>query len=167
MIRDPLVRPMLSKLSIACTAAALALLLLAPAQAATSAQPTKAEEQAVLAPLQGIFDGIAKQDRELVRAQLLPGGMATLIRDDKPVQLHFDAFVARLVWKPGDQYEERIHDPIVHIDNDIAVLWTPYVFLINGKLDHCGTDIVNLVRRDGHWLISGVADNSRKNCEGA
>src|ERR1700754_2452482 len=139
-------------------ALALSLSLITPVHAATTTQPTKAEEQAALAPLQGIFDGIRKQDRELVRAQLFPGGMATLIRDDKPLQLHWDAFVARLVWKPGDTYEERIHDPIIHLDNDIGVLWTPYVFLINGKVDHCGTNIVNLIRRDGRWLISGVAD---------
>jgi hypothetical protein len=158
---------MLSRFSIVGSSAALALLSLSPARAVTAAQPTKAEEQAAMAPLQGIFDGIVKQDRELVRAQLFTGGMATLIREDKPIQLHWDAFVARLVWNPGDKYEERIHDPVVHIDHDIAVIWTPYVFTINGKIDHCGTDVVNLIKHDGRWLISNIADNSRKSCEGA
>lgn len=121
------------------------------------------EEQAVLAPLQGIFNGIAKHDKGLVREQLLPGGTATLIRNGQIFQLHFDAFVERI---PGgtEHFEERIHDPLVRIDDDIAIIWAPYEFMVEGKLDHCGTDIVNLVRRDGRWLIAGIADNSRKNC---
>jgi Putative lumazine-binding len=118
------------------------------------------EEQTVLAPLQGVFEGIAKHDKAIVRQQLLPGGMATLIRNGQIVQLHFDAFVDRL--PSGTQkLEERIHDPLIRIDNDIAVIWAPYEFLLEGKLDHCGTDLVNLVHRDGHWLISAIGDNSR------
>ena len=118
------------------------------------------EEQAVLAPLQGVFDGIAKHDKSMVRQNLLPGGTATLIRNSQVVQLHFDAFVDRL--PSGTQkLEERIHDPLIRIDNDIAVIWAPYEFLLEGKLDHCGTDLVHLVRRDGRWLIAAIGDNSR------
>jgi Putative lumazine-binding len=123
-------------------------------------QAETSEEQAVLAPLQGVFEGIAKHDKAIVRQQLLPGGMATLIRNGQIVQLHFDAFVDRL--PAGTQkLEERIHDPLIRIDNDIAVIWAPYEFLLEGKLDHCGTDLVNLVHRDGRWLISAIGDNSR------
>jgi hypothetical protein len=35
---------------------------------------------------------------------------------------------------------------------------------VNGQVKHCGTDAVNLVRVDGRWLISGIADNSRDDC---
>ena len=132
--------------------------------AASPAPELTPEERAVLAPLQGVFDGIAQHNPSLVRDQLLPGGMATLLRDGKPVQMHFDAFVARFPTTGTAKLAEVIHDPLVRIDDDIAIIWAPYVFTIDGKVDHCGTDIVNLIRLNNRWLISGIADNSRKDC---
>jgi hypothetical protein len=35
---------------------------------------------------------------------------------------------------------------------------------VDGKVDHCGTDLFNLVRTDGKWLIASVADTGRKDC---
>jgi hypothetical protein len=125
------------------------------------------EDKAVLAPLHAIFDGIAKRNVNTIRDQLLPGGTATLIRNGQVLQLHFDAFVARLsevFSRSPERIEERIYDPLVRIDDDIAIIWAPYDVLIGDKVDHCGTNIVNLIHRDGRWLISGLADNSRKNC---
>jgi hypothetical protein len=138
-----------------------AILTLAIATPLIAASP---EEQAVLAPLQGVFDGLAKHDQTLLRQQLLPGGMVTLVRNGQILQLHFDAFVERLSGGT-ERIEERIHDPLVRIDNDIAIIWAPYEFLREGKVDHCGTDIAHLVRRDGRWLIAGIADNSRQDCQ--
>lgn len=61
--------------------------------------------------------------------------------------------------------EERIHDPLIRIDNDLAMVWAPFVFLIDGKVDHCGTDLFNIVRKDGKWLIASLtADVGRKDC---
>ena len=54
----------------------------------------------------------------------------------------------------------------------LALLWvaTPpraaasFEFLVDGKVDHCGTDSAQLVRVDGRWLIAALADNSRTDC---
>ncbi|WP_082190044.1 nuclear transport factor 2 family protein [Frateuria defendens] len=139
--------------------AGLALACAAPAPAATP------PEQAVLAPVQAFFDAMARYDQAAMRALVLPEGGATLMRHGKPVQLKLGEFVDRV--KPGkDRIEERIRDPKIHIDDDIAVIWAPYTFLLNGKAHHCGTDVVNLARVEGRWLIAGIADNSRERCDG-
>jgi hypothetical protein len=57
--------------------------------------------------------------------------------------------------------EERIHDPLVRVDHDIAMAWTPYDFFVDGELDPGGTNIVSFLKIDGRWLISGIADNGR------
>ena len=122
------------------------------------------EEQAVLAPVQAMFDGMAKRDTAAIKAPMLPGGVMVLMRDGKPTQMTFDAFAER-VGRPGKtRIEERIHDPLVRIDNDLAVVWAPFEFLVDGKVDHCGTDLFNLVRADGKWMIASVADTARKDC---
>jgi hypothetical protein len=79
--------------------------------------------------------------------------------------LHAATPEEQAVLAPGTtQIEERIHDPLVRIDNDLAVVWAPFEFLMDGKVDHCGTDLFNLVRKDGKWLIASVADTGRKDC---
>ena len=122
------------------------------------------EEQAVLAPIHAMFDGMSKRDAAAIKAPTLPGGTMVLMRDGKPSQMTFEAFAER-VGKPGTtQVEERIHDPLVRIDNDLAVVWAPFDFLVDGKVDHCGTDLFNLVRVDGRWVIASIADTGTKSC---
>jgi hypothetical protein len=122
------------------------------------------DEQAVLAPIQAMFAGMSARDAAAIKKPTMPGGMMVLMRDGKPVQMTFEDFATR-VGKPGkQQIEEKIHDPLVKIDNDLAVVWAPFDFLVDGKVSHCGTDLFNLVRQDGQWLIASVADTSRDNC---
>ncbi|MBT2115489.1 nuclear transport factor 2 family protein [Dyella sp. LX-66] len=139
-------------------AAALAALSMTYAHAATP------EEKAVLAPFQTLLDGIGKRDHDMMRSALLPGGMITLTRADKSQQLHYDAFIEHIPATGTQKLEERIHDPLVKIDDNIAIIWAPYEFLVDGKVDHCGTDIAHLVKQNGKWLIAGIADNGRKEC---
>ena len=123
------------------------------------------ERQAVLAPVYAMFDGMAKRDAAAIKAPLLPGGSMVLMRNGKPMQITFDDFANRVA-RPGTTHiEERIHDPLVRIDNDVAVVWAPFDFLVDGKVDSCGTDLFNLVRENGKWLIASVADTSRKDCQ--
>jgi hypothetical protein len=122
------------------------------------------EEQAVLAPVQALFDGMAHRDATAIRAPLLPGGSLVLMRDGKPVRMSFDDFATHLAHPGTTQIEERIHDPLIRIDNDLAVVWAPFEFLSDGKVDHCGTDLFNLVRQNGQWFISSIADTGRKTC---
>jgi len=145
-------------LAVLCVAGAAALGLMISLHAQTS------EEKEVLAPINAMFDSMAKHDVAAFKKPLLPGGTMVLMRKGQPKQLTFDAF-AELIAKPGkEQIEERIHDPLVKIDNDLAVVWAPFDFLVDGKVDHCGTDLFNLVHTDGKWLIASVADTSRKDC---
>lgn len=122
------------------------------------------DEQAVLAPIQAMFAGMSARDAAAIKKPTMPGGVMVLMRDGKPMQMTFEDFATR-VGKPGkEQIEEKIHDPLIKIDNDLAVVWAPFDFLIDGKVSHCGTDLFNLVRQNGAWLIASVSDTSRSDC---
>jgi hypothetical protein len=144
--------------------ASLRLILLVAVLVPATLHAASPEEQAVLAPVQAMFDGMAHRDAAAIKAPLLPGGSLVLMRDGKPVRMSFDDFATRVARPGTTSIEERIHDPVVRIDNDLAVVWAPFEFLSDGKVDHCGTDLFNLVRQDGKWLIADVADTGRKDC---
>jgi Putative lumazine-binding len=168
-------RSLLSFFSIA-VATAFAVLLIPSFPAATARTSTgsrldrdipsvdSAEQQAVLAPITQLFDGMAKRDAAAIKKPLLTGGTMVLMRDGKPTQMTFEDFANRLGKSGTTQIQERIHDPLVRIDNDLAVVWAPFEFLVDGKVDHCGTDLFNVVRADGQWVIASVADTGRKDC---
>lgn len=148
---------MICKLFVTAAVVISAVFAMSPVRADTS------EEKAVLVPIQALFDGMAKYDRDAMLAPVQPEGSVALLRDGKVVRMTLGDFANHI--KPGkDKIQERIHDPLIRIDGDIAMVWAPYEFLINGQVKHCGTDVVNLVRIEGRWLIAGIADNSRSSC---
>jgi hypothetical protein len=123
-----------------------------------------ADQKAALASFQAMLDGLGKRDKSAMMAQLLPGGGAILMRNGKPAQMTFEALTDRLSRPGKETHEERIHDAVLHVDGDVGTLWAPFEFLVDGKIDHCGRDIANLVRVDGRWLIAAIEDNGRTDC---
>lgn len=90
----------------------------------------------------------------------------TVLRDGKLTQLTLDNWIERVAKPSPTQVNESIHDPVVRIDNDLAVVWAPFEVRVDGKLVSCGTDLFNLVRMDGKWLVASIAYNSRTDCTG-
>ncbi len=124
------------------------------------------QDALVLAPIDAMFHGMTERDPAAIRAAALPGTILVLMRDGKPEQMTIEAFADHFS-KPAKAYmEERIDQPLVRVDNDLAMVWAPFQFLVDGKKDHCGTDLFNLVHTGGKWLIAGIADTGSKACAG-
>jgi hypothetical protein len=123
-----------------------------------------ADQKAALACFQAFLDGLGKRDKTAMMAQLLPGGSAVLMRKGKPVQMTLEALADRLSQPGAESREERIREAVVHVDGDVGTIWAPFEFLQDGKIDHCGRDIANVVRIDGRWVIAAIEDNSRTEC---
>ena len=118
----------------------------------------------VLAPIDAMFQGMTKRDPAAIKAAALPGTILVLMREGKPEQMTIEAFADHFSRPTEKHLEERIHDPLVRMDHDLAVVWAPFEFLVDGKKDHCGTDLFSIVHTDGKWLIAGIADTGSKAC---
>jgi hypothetical protein len=126
-------------------------------------RPAKTDEHAVFAPINLMFDGMSKRDGSEVVAAAIPGAMFVSMQYGTLAQETFVQFGTNL--QAGTTHiDERIHDPLVRIDNDLAVVWAPFEFRIEGKLDHCGTDSFSLVHNNGKWLIASLSATLRKDC---
>lgn len=120
--------------------------------------PPSAEEKAVLATVQGFFDSMVTKDIEAAKKVLIPEGRLFSVRvqdGEKIVRSSANQDFIDGLAKSSDAWLERMWDPEVKIRGDIATVWTPYDFHINGKFSHCGIDAFDLVKKDGAWMISG------------
>jgi hypothetical protein len=63
--------------------------------------------------------------------------------------------------KAGDVWNERIFDPEVRIDADLAQVWAYYTFHLNKQFSHCGVDAFMLRKVGGAWKITQLADSRR------
>ena len=141
---------------IAAGAVAVGLLIL-------SMRPSRSDEHAVLVPVNLFFDGLARRDPSAIEASAIPGATFVSMQYGTLEQMTFEQ-IAQRVGAGTTHIDERIHDPLVRVDNDLAVVWAPFEFRINGKLDHCGTDLFSLVHNDGKWLIGSLSATLRKDC---
>jgi hypothetical protein len=58
------------------------------------------------------------------------------------------------VIKPGaERYQATLGQPAVQIDGNIAMVWVPYTFKVDGTLLHCGVDHFDLVRENAEWKV--------------
>ncbi len=149
------------------TGLALLLCLAAPALAEEAPHHAGADESAaVLGVIDRMFAALTAKDPAALAAVTLPQGRATAASSgaDGRDQLHFNSwadFAGRLPSIPGTPVE-RLVDPHVHVDGPIAMVWSPYVFTLDGKLSHCGINHFDLVKQDGEWRVLNVTWTQRK-----
>lgn len=142
-----------------------------PLPKGTGLPPPVTEEEGVLTAVNRLFTGIAARDAKAIGDTLRPDATAT-IAAEKPdgtraiTHLSRDALLSRFTPGP-ERYEERLTDPAIEIDGDIAYVWGRYDFFIDGKRHHCGYDHFDMVRENGSWKVQNITWSSRTTgCEG-
>jgi len=147
----------------------VALLTLVLQAASPSTANSPATDQAgVLATIDAVFaaleagDGAALLDHVYAEGRLTAVG----VRRDGSVGARRESFAeysARL--KLGQGFTERITDPVIAVDADIATVWAPFTVTRGGKLANCGVDHFDLVREGGVWKVMNLTFSSRtSNC---
>lgn len=121
---------------------------------------SQADVRDVLDTLSRLLDCVANRDREGMGQLLVPGGSAVQSRDHHVSCTPFTEFPDLM---PGGtaRLQERFYEPLVRVDDDIAMVWAHYDLLVDGDVHHWGTNILSFVKQDGRWRVSAVADNGR------
>ena len=142
------------------------MLLAVAAQAlppATAVPPPEPDTAAVLAPINAVFAAFEAGDAPAILRQVYPDGRVTAtgtrVSGSGLRQLSWSQFAERV--KPGDGFQERISDPAIEIDGDVAMVWAPFVVRVGGKVSNCGYDHFDLVRDNGTWKIMNLTFSSR------
>jgi hypothetical protein len=126
--------------------------------------PPPSEEQAVLAPINGLFAAIKTKDGARILALSNPEGRLTAITGNEPAKVRsWSEYAAGFKPDEGPSFEERlVGEPAVEVDHDVALVWAPYEILSDGKVVACGTDHFDLIREGGQWKLLNVTWSQRK-----
>jgi Putative lumazine-binding len=124
--------------------------------------PPASDEQAVLVPINQFFAAMTAKDGARILAQVRADGRLAGVSEEGVKSSSWGEFTARFKPGEGPALEERlVGAPAIEVDGDIAMVWSPYVFLIDGKLSHCGTDHFDLVRDAGQWKVLNITWSKR------
>jgi hypothetical protein len=148
------------------TIAAVGMLTAAVVPARLGAQASSADRAAILTVVEKVFDAMRTRDTALLSQAFDSTGRLVSVntRTSPPtVGLVLPArFGASIAGAPaGDVWNERIFDPDVRVDGDVAQVWAYYTFHRNKTFSHCGVDAFMLVRVGTTWKITQLADSRR------
>jgi hypothetical protein len=113
-----------------------------------------ADAKAPLTPVNALFAAFEAGDAAAMLRQVYTDGRVTAsgTRADGASSLRqqsWTQFAERIT--PERKFQERISDPKIVTDGDIAMIWAPFVVRVGGKVSNCGIDHFDLVRENGIW----------------
>ena len=127
----------------------------------------EAERAAILATVQKVFDAMHTRDTALLSVAFDTSARLVGVGRESALSLTpASRFGAAIVRAPaGDVWTERIFDPEVRIDGDVAQVWAYYTFHRNKEFSHCGVDAFMLHKVGSQWKITQLSDSRRTtNC---
>ena len=122
------------------------------------------EEAAALAPINAVLSALEAGDAPALLRHVYPEGrvtaVGTLPSGASGLRLSsWTEYAARM--KPGSGFKERITDPAIEIDGDVALVWAPFTIERGGKIVSCGYDHFDLVRQSNAWKIMNITFSTR------
>ena len=122
------------------------------------------DEAAVLVPINETFRALEAQDSGALLRQVYPDGRVTAVGmlangSSGMRSSSWTEYAARM--KPGNGFKERITNPAIEIDGDIALVWAPFTIEKGGKIVSCGYDHFDMIRADKAWKIMNITFSTR------
>ncbi|THH36487.1 nuclear transport factor 2 family protein [Neolewinella litorea] len=118
--------------------------------------------------LQRLFDGMRRADTAGMSALFHPEASLHSVSTDSAGQTRVQTgdiaqWLNGIARSPAGALDEQLHFTSLRTDGGLATAWTPYTFVLNGDVHHCGTNSFHLVQDDaqGHWRILNVVDTRR------
>ena len=121
-----------------------------------------------LAAVERLFEAMRKRDTTAMRALFDSTArlVGTVDRTGQPALrgVSIEQWL-QFVGRATQQLDERIWDPVVQVDDNLATVWVKYEFVAGGQFSHCGVDAFQLFKSPTGWKIFQVADTQRReNC---
>ena len=129
---------------------------------ATPAAAQSAERDAATAVVTRLFDAMRGRDTTAMRAAFVPNASMQTLGDTAVRFAPIDGWIQSIGRaRPGLVLDERLANPVVHVDGNLASIWVDYWFFAGERFSHCGVDAILLTKQSGQWRIFSVVDTRR------
>ena len=136
-----------------------ALVLVAAASAPARAQTP--DHEAAYAVVTRLFDAMRARDTTTMRSLFVPNASMQSLGATVKFE-SIDGWIAGVGRAPaGLVLDERLANPVVHVDGALASIWVDYWFFAGERFSHCGVDAFLLAKQDGTWRVFSVTDTRR------
>lgn len=123
-------------------------------------------QQDIEKPVRNLFTAMKNAEAELLKSVFTENAILQTITKDGVKTEDLKDFITSVSKMTKDDLDERITIEGIHIDGNLASVFTPYSFYYKGKFSHCGANSFQLVRHNGEWKIQYLIDTRRKdNCK--
>lgn len=127
---------------------------------------TLAKEDAAAQPIHNMFDAMREHNGNKLLAQFTDNAILQRAGKGGEVKTNDLKKFAAFVSKTDKHLDEKLLAVNVAISDNLASVWTPYVFYLDGKLSHCGVNSFQLVKFEYDWKIVYLIDNTHAgDCE--
>lgn len=130
--------------------------------ASAAARAQSPEHDAAYQTVTRLFDAMRARDTVAMRAAFVPNASMQTLTPNGVRFEPIDGWIKSVAGAPaGLLLDERLGDPVVHVDADLASIWVEYWFFAGDRLSHCGVDAILLARQGGAWKVYSVVDTRR------
>jgi hypothetical protein len=122
-----------------------------------------AEEKAISAAVDALFEGMKTKDTTAMRALFVPQARMVGVNPRGEVTANsIDGWISSIGRSAsGTALIERTWAHEVRVDGNIAQAWMQYDFHIGERFSHCGVDAFDFVKIGDAWKIVQVMDTRR------
>lgn len=125
------------------------------------------QEKEVQKTIDDFFVGLNSKDTTAIRKQCYKDIVVqTILKTKIGNQLktdNFNDFLVSIATIPTEVIiEEKLLDYKIEVDGNLAHVWTPYEFYVNGVLSHKGVNSFTLFKENFDWQIIHVIDTRRR-----
>jgi uncharacterized protein YecT (DUF1311 family) len=129
-------------------------------QLLASDEDSGGDHSAILRATDALFEAMMEKDTAALRTLMHPRAQIISIAPTGTAVRSADEWIRGLS-RSQDELIERMWDPEVRIDGDMATLWAPYDFHLGERFSHCGMDAFQFVREGGAWKMITVTFTRR------
>lgn len=126
------------------------------------------QEKEVQKAIDDFFMGLNAKDTTAIKKQCYKEVIVQTIHKTKlGNQLktdNFKDFLVSISTIPAEVIiEEKILSYKIEFDGNLAHVWTPYEFYVNGSISHKGVNSFTLFKESNAWQIIHIIDTRRRN----
>lgn len=115
----------------------------------------------IFSPVQRLFDGMREHNKDKIISAFATD--ASIIRASRTGVLKYTdpiLFAQSITRRTQDMMDERIINYRIQKFENLASVWTYFVFYFNGKISHCGVNAIQVVQIESQWKIGSLMDTA-------